>query len=368
MKVSNPEVTLDVEGAGIPEGAQAGFLDWMIDAVVFGEDGKQYRLGVTPMSLKLEKIDMFMLRVTSDKGTVAQLPGSIYKVADFPTSPIARTIYPGGTLTIKKSANEVAIDCGDFHLKCKDDHTWHYNVEDKKSELKVDFIHKGAGYPTWYGRPNEKPSVLTTHSIAYGYFWAGTIEGTFTLKGKKVNFKGKGVRERYIALDTSPAEIGGWEDWMWFHFDEVFGSMYEFKYGNHKDMSLYLVDEKQYFPVVKFDIIHSEWAYLRQAGIFVPTHYKIVAECDTGVLEFDTNVTGGMLAGSTGQVPDTPVLALDWDKLEGTFTYKDGRKKKLTNGLGSTSIRCWKPYPNIMPPGALAEMPKLSVHPMSAME
>lgn len=369
MIVSNPEVTLDVEAAGLPEvQAQAGFLDWMLVSVVDGDDGKQYQLGITPMSLKLEKVDLYMLRLSSVQGTVAQLPGSIYKVADFPEAPVGRCIYPGGTLTIKKSEHEVAVDCGDFHLTCKDDHTWHYTVEDKKEGIKAEVVHTGVGFPTWYGRPGEKPSVLTTHSITYGYFWTGTVEGTLAIKGKKVKVKGAGVRERYVAIDTSPAEIGGWEDWMWCHFDEVSASMYEFKYGNHKAMSLYLVEEKEYFPEVEFNIEHSEWAYFRQVGIFIPTHYKITAQTDAGVLEFETNVTGGMLAGSTGQAPDAPVAALNWDRLVGTFTYKDGRKRKLTNGLGNTAIRCWKPYPSIILPALLSEMPKLSAHPMSALE
>jgi hypothetical protein len=373
MIVVNPEVTLDVEAHGIPEGpAPAGFLDWMLVAPLRGDDGKQYQIGPIAMSLKKEQIDMVMVKVVglepAERAKIYQLPDSIYKVAEFTETPPSRSIYPAGSLTIKKSEHEVLVDVGDLHIRIKDDKTWYYDVEDKKEEIRIQVTHHGVGYPTWYGRPEEgKPAALTTHSIAYGYFWSGVVEGTLTIKGKKINVKGKGVRERYIAVDTSPAEIGGWEDWIWFHFDEMFGSLYEFKYGT-KDMSLYLVDGKQYFPVVKFDIIHSEWAYLKQAGVFIPTHYKIIAQTEAGTLEFDTNVIGGFLAGSTGKVPDAPVFTFFWDKLEGTFTYKDGRVKKLTNGLGSTSVRCWKPYPNIIPPALATEMPKPSVHPMSAME
>ena len=89
--------------------------------------------------------------------------------------------------------------------------------------------HRPAGYPTWYGHPKGEPSRLTTHSVTYRYFWSGAVDGTITVRGKTIKVAGKGVRERYIAVDTSPEEIGGWEDWMWFGFDELYGSAYEFR-------------------------------------------------------------------------------------------------------------------------------------------
>jgi hypothetical protein len=45
-------------------------------------------------------------------------------------------------------------------------------------------------------------------------------------------------------------------------------------------------------------------------------------------------------------VPDSPTIILDWDRLEGTFTYTDGRIRTLTNGLGGTRIRQWRPSPS----------------------
>jgi hypothetical protein len=43
---------------------------------------------------------------------------------------------------------------------------------------------------------------------------------------------------------------------------------------------------------------------------------------------------------------------LDWEEIVGTFTYKDGRKKTLTNGFGGTLIRQWRPYPSSQLTGA----------------
>jgi hypothetical protein len=174
------------------------------------------------------------------------------------------------------------------------------------------------------------------------------VEGTLTLQGRQVKFRGKGIRERYIAVDSSAAEIGGWEDWMWFHFDEAFGSLYEMKLGS-KDMSLNLVDENgsHYFPAGDFTIEHHDWAYLRALGAFIPTVYKVALEVEVGVLEFTAKVVGATVWGVTTKPPSTPVATLNWDTLEGSFTYRGGRRVTLSNGLGGVSIRQWKSYPDV---------------------
>ncbi|MDR2084966.1 MAG: hypothetical protein LBP67_08235 [Bacteroidales bacterium] len=344
--VSSPEVTLETEARGIPQGGEErGFLDWLCSFVAYGDDGNTYWFGTALLILAHEGVDMWNIECSWKTGKVIQVPGSIYKLADFPEVGVTgRTVLPGGSHKVSKTDKEVLVQLGDFNLICKDDNSWHYNVEDKAKGIKAEFVHYGKGCPLWYGK--EEPSYLTPHSIAYGYNWSGVVEGTLTIDGKKINIKGAGVRERYIAVDSSAAEIGGWEDWMWFHFDEVFGSMYEMKMGI-KDMVLNLTEEKQSFPVGNFNIEHSEWAFLPALGAFMPMHYKITMEVEAGILEFTANAIGATVWGVTGEVPSTPVCTLNWDKPQGTFTYKDGRKKALTNGFGGTSVRQFKAYPDV---------------------
>ncbi|WP_141564297.1 hypothetical protein [Mycolicibacterium palauense] len=330
--------------------------------VADGDDGRRYWFGCSPLSLALEDTDMWHVEVGSDTGQVVQIPGSIYRLADFPQT--ARTggqRCPRGALKVQRFADRVSVDLGDFHLVCRSDHSWHYSLEDEKSGIKAEFVHQGRGYPTWYGK--DTPSVLTQHSIAYGYNWSGRVEGTITIDGRTVRVAGKGIRERYYSVDQSAAEIGGWEDWAWFHFDEVFGSMYEMRLGS-KDMSLNMVDEGQYFPAGDFTIEHHDWAYLRPLGAFIPTRYVVTMETGAGVLEFTARAVGATTWGVGDKVPDTPVVTLNWDALEGVFTYADGRTRPLTNGRGGTSIRLWKPYPSIFAPElggpAGSEGPRLS--------
>ncbi|HBL32647.1 MAG TPA: hypothetical protein DDZ96_02355 [Porphyromonadaceae bacterium] len=346
--VNNPEVTLDIEGHGIPEDARdAAFLDWLCSFVAVGDDGKQYWFGCSPLILASEDKDLWHYELCWDTGEVIQSPTSIYKVADFPPVNITgQFVYPGGTLKVEKSDTQVRVSLGNFQVICKDDKSWHYTLEDEAKGIKAEFVHYGAGYPLWYGK--EAPSYLTQHSIAYGYNWSGIVEGKLTIHGREIKIKGRGVRERYIAVDSSAAEIGGWEDWMWFHFDEAFGSLYEMRLGL-KDMVLNVVDGKQYFPAGDFHIEHQEWVFFPALGAFIPTVYKVTMETEGGVLEYTAHVANATVWGVTGKVPDNPVATLNWDKVEGTFTGKDGHKQLLTNGMGGVSIRQWKPYPSLFP-------------------
>ena len=355
MLVTNPEVTLEEEGAGFPEEArETAMMGWNLITSLHGDDGNQYWFNIGAMSLRegWGDLDFWQMCLRAGKGRVVQPAGSVYKVADFPHGMATEWhVYPRGALTRTRSTDQVAIDLGDCHIVCKpDDRTWHYTAEDKEAGLSGEWVHTGNGFPMWYGK--EKPGIFSPHSISYGYIWAGTVEGTLTIEGRRVAIRGAGQRERYIAVDACPAEVGAWHDWMWFHFDEISGNLDEMKISKHKDMALYLVDEKQYIPLGEFEIDHQDWAYDPSSGAFIPTRYKVTIETEAGVLELTANAVGCYAASGVGEAPDSPTILLDWEKVDGTFTYKDGRTRTLTNGLGGTLIRQWKPYPNVLIGGA----------------
>ncbi len=354
MIVENPEVTLEDEGHGFPEGARdTAQMEWSLFATAHGDDGRQYWIDASEVSSgdTWGIPNMWIMGINWGKGKVVQSQNTIYKVADFPQGNAVWDCYMRDDLSIKRSENEVAIDLGDYHLRCKNDKTWHFNLENKELAQKIEVVHTGIGLPYWYGK--EKPSVCTPHTISYGYVWPGRIEGTITVEGREVKIKGKSARQRWWSPDVCLAEMGGWMELLWFHFDEMFASMADIKLSGWRDMSLYMVDEKQYFPAGNFTIEHHNWAWLQPLGAFIPTYYQVTIETEAGVLEMSADVVGYHMWGATGTVPDNPILALRWDRdaINGTFTYKDGRKKTLTNGLGASIIREWKPYPSIIIPG-----------------
>ena len=356
-RVSDPAVTLEIEGRGVPEEAlDTGFIHWLTLVNTLGDDGNRYCMEFVNMTgIKEAGVDIWMLEINSDMGKVLQLPGSIYKIADFPFKKSVRYMFPAGSLKIKRSKHEVTVDLPDARIVCKDDGTWHYSFDDKKRNRKLEMVHYGVGYPTWYGL--EKPLHLVAHTIAYGYNWAGRVEGELTIDGRKIGLKGAGLRERFIATDQSAAEIGAWEDWIWFHFDEMFGSWADWVMHNNQKLALNIVEGNQYFPVGDLKYEHHDWAYHPQLGAFVPTRYKMTIEVEAGVLEMAGDVAELKLWGTKGTVPDAPLYTHNFARLDGVFTYKDGRKVVLHNGLAGGCVRLWKPYPSILMPQT-AEMAK----------
>ena len=360
MKVNNPKVTLaDESRAGVEEEVRSGFLDWLFEFNVEGDDGELYALGGSILSMNLEKMDLVTLSYSKGKGSVRQLKSSVYKLAEYPGC-IMQKFYrnPQGTLQFEHREHSVLVTCGaQYSVECFDSGEWHFIVDTLDGEYKADLWHRAYGYPLWYGR--EKPSLLTQHSVTYGYNWAGDVDGEFTYKGKNIKVKGTGQRERYVAVDSSAAELGGWEDWGFITFNEMHSSMYDMRLGI-KDYSLYDLETGKHYTsngnlkggdndVTELEITHEDWAFMRELDGFVPTWYNIKIKTEDGAYEVRAHVCNARTWGVTFKVPDNPVATLIYDKVEGTFTYKDGTVKTLTGGRGSMSIRQWHAYPNILP-------------------
>lgn len=349
MKIDNPKVTLADEARnGVEEDVRSGFLDWLFQFSVDGDDGEQYAVGGSILSLALEKIDLVTMNWTKGKGSAEQLPNSIYKVGKYPGMQFERHIRnPQGTLAIEKNTQKVTVTCGrEYRVECSQDHSWHISIDSLDGVFRAELHHKPSGFPLWYGR--EKPSHLTQHSVTYGYNWAGEVTGTLWMDGKEVQVKGLGIRERYVAVDSSAAELGGWEDWGWFSFNEIHSSLYDMRLGM-KDFSIYDLQRGVHYPEGVMTITHEDWAFLRELDGFIPTVYQVRMEISDGVFEVKAHVCNATTWGVTFQVPDYPVATLTFDQVEGRFINHDGSIRELTGGRGALSVRQWHAYPNILP-------------------
>lgn len=349
MKINNPKVTLDDEArTGFKEKVQSGFLDWLHQFSLTGDDGELYSVGGSILSMQLENMDIVSITVAKGRGGERQLPNSIYKVCEYPGMLHERMFrHPAGTLKIERFPDRVEVSCGpQYSVQCFADNTWHLRLDTMAGIYKADLWHRPHYAPLWYGR--ETPSYLTQHSITYGYNWAGDVDGEIVLNGKAVKVKGLGIRERYVAVDSCAAEIGGWEDWGWIAFNEMHMSMYEMRLGM-KDFSLYDLVSGKYCPEGKLTISHSDWTFLRELGGFIPATYNVNVEVEEGIYALEAHVCNATTWGATHKVPDNPVATLTFDKVTGSFTSKDGNVRALTGGRGTMSIREWHPYPNILP-------------------
>ncbi len=349
MKIENPKVTLADEARnGVEEEVRSGFLDWLLEFNVEGDDGEIYALGGSILSLALEKMDLVNLCYAKGKGGVRQLKNSIYKIAEYPGACMNHFYRnPQGTLQIKKKESSVVVTCGpQYRVECFDNGTWHLSLDTCDGEYKADLYHRAHGYPLWYGR--EKPSYLTQHSITYGYNWSGDVDGEIVLNGKTIKVKGTGQRERYVAVDSSAAELGGWEDWGFITFNEIHSSMYDMRLGM-KDFAIYDLEHDRYYPEGEMTIEHEDWAFMRELDGFIPVYYNIRIKVEDGIFEARAHVCNARTWGVTFKVPDNPVATLIFDNVTGKFTNNDGTVRILSGGRGSMSVRQWHAYPNILP-------------------
>ena len=103
-KKSSTKVTLADEARnGVKEEVRSGFLDWLYEFNVEGDDGELYAFGGSILSLALEKMDMVNLCYAKGKGCVKQLRNSIYKLAKYPGLCMNHFYRnPQGTLEIEK--------------------------------------------------------------------------------------------------------------------------------------------------------------------------------------------------------------------------------------------------------------------------
>lgn len=349
MKIENPKVTLADEARnGVVEEVRSGFLDWLMEFNVEGDDGEQYSLGGAILSMALEKMDLVNICYGKGTGYVRQLPNSIYKLGKYPGLALNKFYRnPQGTLQIETREHSVFVTCGEqYKVECFDDGVWHLMIDTCDGEYKADLYHRAHGYPLWYGR--EKPSYLTQHSVTYGYNWAGDVDGEITIQGKTIQVKGTGIRERYVAVDSSAAEIGGWEDWGCVTFNEIHSSMYDMRLGM-KDFAIYDLEKEKYYPEGEMTIEHEDWVFVRELDGFIPNYYNIKIKVEDGVYEIRAHAGNVRVWGVTFKVPDHPVATIVYDKVEGKFTYNDGTVRELTGGRGSMSVRQWHAYPSMLP-------------------
>lgn len=349
MKIDNPQVTMaDDARKGVENQSRSGFLDWLFEGNVTGDDGELYSLGGSILSLDREKTDLVTVVLSKGKGTQRQLKNSIYKVAEYPGQMMERFFHnPQGALQIEQREHSVFVSCGEeCKVECFDNGSWHFIFDTRDGEYKADLYHRAHGYPLWYGR--ENPSYLTQHSITYGYNWAGDVDGEFTYQGKTIKVKGTGQRERYVAVDSSAAELGGWEDWGFITFNEIHSSLYDMRLGM-KDFAIYDLQTETYYPEGEMSIDHEDWVFLRELDGFIPSRYRIRVKVENGVFEVDAHVCNARTWGVTFKVPDYPVATLVFDDVAGRFISCDGTVRELTGGRGTMSVRQWHAYPNILP-------------------
>ena len=348
MKIANPRVTLaDEARAGVDEAVRSGFLDWLHQFSLTGDDGELYSVGGAILSMSLEKLDVVTLTVARGEGQSRQLPESVYKVTEYPGMLYERMWrQPAGSLSIERCGDCVRVSCGPpvpGGVFCRPLVALPARLARRCLSGRFVASPLGLSPLVWAG----DPVVSHPAQHPYGYNWSGVVTGEIVLNGRSIRVSGMGIRERYVAVDSCAAEIGGWEDWGWVSFNEMHASMYDMRLGM-KDFALYDLATQRYYPEGKLTITHEDWAFLRELDGFIPTTYHISIEVADGRYEAEAHVCNATTWGATHRVPDNPVATLTYGRVTGTFnptrrygTGVDGRTRHHVD----TPVACLSAYP-----------------------
>ena len=141
----------------------------------------------------------------------------------------------------------------------------------------------------------------------------GDAEGSITIGGKEIRVKGRGIFEHVIAEYNAWMEIG-WQDWIWFVFNDMYGLVYEVHTAGYKDGAIYLVKEKEYLIIRDFDIDHPQWAFSPVLQHHFPIRVQARASTDKGVLLTEWDVVRSQTWGQVNKYrPIVTMAASDMD-------------------------------------------------------
>ncbi len=203
-------------------------------------------------------------------------------------------------------------------------------------DVSVDLTLESLGVPWWVNEGKEEGAKITpSTSTIWGFEQLGEVEGVLSVKGKDIRVKGVGVHEHFVEQHMAWAEMG-WQDWIWFVSDEMYGLIFELHGGPYKDAGLYLMEEKEYLVVRDFDIDHPQWAFSPTLQHPIPIGFKVRASTDKGKLLLEGDLIRVLPWRRINKYRHALVIpSADTEFVwRGTFTYEDGKTLVLNNGRG----------------------------------
>lgn len=350
MKIENPNVTMEDElQTRLPNGEMGAFCDWMTQYQFEDEQGELYSLALTLMNMEGRRMQVFIAQLAKGRGSVRQLQNSIYKKAAFPPMCFNKqSVHTDSEIHITRQENSASLQLkNELEIIFHEDKSWNIKYDSGDGKLQIALAHRPVGFPLWYGR--EKPSYFSQHCIQYGYVWSGKAEAVITFEGKEIKVTGSGIRERSVSVDNSTAEVGAWEDWGQFNFDEINTELWHMRISGNKDMHIYDKENHLDYADGELEIEHEDWAYISEYDGFLPMTYKITERFEGGVLKIKAHMVSSIYWGVTHNYPESPCATALFEGIEGKIIYDNGTERILTNGRGSMSIRQWHPYPNLFP-------------------
>ncbi len=313
---------------------EKGFIDYWFNGSLTGDDGKEYFL--TYAIFCEGDRDVARLDISMEPIWCFTRPSS--KVIQKNEIPEVDTLFikPRGTAETEVSSTAFSIKLGGFDIRCSPPV---YKLKYSGKECGLDLTLKIKGSPFWFNRGKEEGARITPSTLIWGFELFGDMEGTLTIGGKETHVIGVGIHECVTSSIQAWFEYG-WMDWIWFHFDELYGLIFDMHGGKYKDGCIYLMKEKEYLVINDFDIDHPQWAYSPVLQHHWPIRISAKAKTDRGILFIE----GDVLRSQTWRQQNKHRHAMNLPASDmevrwtGNFVYNNGKKISLTNGRGGDEI------------------------------
>jgi len=239
-------------------------------------------------------------------------------------------------MTTELSSSAMIMKIDTFEVTCSPPA---YRLKYQGKEASLDLTLKSLGTPFWFNQGKEEGAQITPSTVVRGMELFGDTEGFLIFGGNEIKVKGPGIHEHVVSEHISWMEFG-WQDWIWFVFDEMYGLIFEMQGGGYKDGGIYLRKEKEYLIIKDFDIDRPQWAFSPVLQHHFPVGFNARAHTDKGILCIEGYVVRSQPWRKINKYrPAMTMPASDMEvKWKGLFTFEDGRTINLNNGRGGNEV------------------------------
>jgi hypothetical protein len=307
------------------------FRDYHLQACLTGDDGKDYYLTYT--IARMENREFTQLVISDEPVWYSTTPRKrIIRKGEKPLIELGNQQRIGAMKT-EASSSGFKASMGTFEATLAPP-LFRFGCREK--DVSVDLTLESLGLPWWINEGKEEGAKITPSTTPIrGFEQLGKVGGVLSIKGKEIHVKGVGVHEHFVQQHMAWAEMG-WQDWIWFVSDEMYGLIFELHGGPYKDAGIYLIKEKEYLVVRDFDIDHPQWAYSPMLQHNIPIAFKVRASTDKGILLLEGDMIRALpwrRINKYRHAAATPSADTEF-VWKGVFTYHDGRTLVLNHGKG----------------------------------
>lgn len=245
---------------------------------------------------------------------------------------------------------QVVVNVGDLTAICTPEKR---RLVSKNASVSADLVFTPRALPFYWGNQQGGLCAVTESTRVSGVETLSDVKGAMTVNGEKIEVEGRGLFERVWFQQLGFFEIRVM-NWIFANFDQLYvylchcesddskGGPFHFETGD-----VYLMLEGEMLVANRFEFEPQSWVFAEEFRRFIPLEQTVKVKTDKGNLTMNLKLANyiqliqnmRLETMTMKNIPGWAVLFYDAPiAIEGEFTYKDGKKVKLTNGRGVNEL------------------------------